>query len=75
LLFHYIDSGTAASERASQKLDALLTQGGPPATRTELHELAVRKIREDALEVEVAEAAGRSSRAGLPERCSEIVEF
>jgi putative transposase len=49
-----------ASERTSQKLEELLTQGvaGGDA-RTELLKLAVRKIVEEALEAEVAEAVGR----------------
>jgi hypothetical protein len=49
-----------ASERTSQKLDALLTQGVADGdARTELLKLAVRKIVEEALEAEVAEAVGR----------------
>ncbi len=49
-----------ASERTSQKLDELLTQGvaGGDA-RAELLKLAVRKIVEEALEAEVADAVGR----------------
>jgi putative transposase len=49
-----------ASERTSQKLEELLTQGvtGGDA-RAELIKLAVRKIVEEALEAEVAEAVGR----------------
>lgn len=49
-----------ASERTSQKLEELLSQGvaGGDA-RTELLKLAVRKIVEEALEAEVAEAVGR----------------
>src|SRR4030095_7900540 len=49
-----------AWERTSQKLEELLTQGvaGGDA-RTELLKLAVRKIVEEALEAEVAEAVGR----------------
>jgi putative transposase len=50
-----------ASERTSQKLDELLTQGVADGdARTELLKLAVRKIVEEALEAEVAEAVGRS---------------
>jgi Transposase, Mutator family len=50
-----------ASERTSQKLDELLTQGiADGDARAELLKLAVRKIVEEALEAEVAEAVGRS---------------
>ena len=67
-----------ASERTSQKLDELLTQGVADGdARTELLKLAVRKIVEEALEAEVAEAVGRGyydewRRAGrrLSERLS-----
>ena len=49
-----------ASERTSQKLDELLSQGVADGdARTELLKLAVRKIVEEALEAEVAEAVGR----------------
>jgi hypothetical protein len=49
-----------ASERTSQKLDELLTQGVADGdARAELLKLAVRKIVEEALEAEVAEAVGR----------------
>ena len=49
-----------ASERTSQKLDELLSQGVADGdARTELLKLAVRKIVEAALEAEVAEAVGR----------------
>jgi len=49
-----------ASERTSQKLDELLTQGVTDGdTRAELLKLAVRKIVEEALEAEGAEAVGR----------------
>src|SRR4029077_7043263 len=49
-----------ASERTSQKLDALLSQGvADNDARAELLKLAVRKIVEEALEAEVAEAVGR----------------
>jgi len=49
-----------ASERTSQKLDELLTQGVADGdARAELLKLAVRKIVEEALEVEVADALGR----------------
>lgn len=49
-----------ASERTSQKLEELLTQGVADGdARTELLKLAVRKIVEEALEAEVAEAVGR----------------
>ena len=60
-----------ASERTSQKLDELLSQGVADGdARTELLKLAVRKIVEEAVEAEVAEAAGRSSRAGYRGRVS-----
>ena len=51
-----------ASELTGQKLDELLTQGvaGGDA-RAELLKLAVRKIVEEVLEAEVAEAVGRDS--------------
>lgn len=49
-----------ASERTSQKLDELLSQGMADGdARAELLKLAVRKIVEEALEAEVAEALGR----------------
>ena len=49
-----------ASERTSQKLDELLTQGVADGdARAELLKLAVRKIVEEALEAEVTEAVGR----------------
>src|SRR3989475_7363181 len=49
-----------ASERTSQKLNELLTQGiAEGDARSELIKLAVRKIVEEALEAEVAEAVGR----------------
>ena len=49
-----------ASERTSQKLDELLTQGVAEGdARTELLKLAVQKIVEEALEAEVAAAVGR----------------
>ena len=49
-----------ASERTSQKLSELLTQGVAEGdARSELIKLAVRKIVEEALEAEVAEAVGR----------------
>jgi putative transposase len=49
-----------ASERTSQKLDELLTHGVADGdARAELLKLAVRKIVEEALEAEVAEAVGR----------------
>src|SRR5262245_35798863 len=66
-----------ASERTSQKLEELLTQGVADGdARTELLKLAVRKIVEEALEAEVAEAVGREyyenggPRRGVPERLS-----
>jgi len=49
-----------ASERTSQKLDELLSHGVADGdARAELLKLAVRKIVEEALEAEVAEAVGR----------------
>jgi transposase-like protein len=49
-----------ASERTSQNLEELLTQGVADGdARAELLKLAVRKIVEEALEAEVAEAVGR----------------
>jgi len=49
-----------ASERTSQQLEELLTQGVTDSdARAELIKLAVRKIVEEALEAEVAEAVGR----------------
>ena len=49
-----------ASERTSQKLDELLSQGvADGKARAELLKLAVRKIVEEALEAEVADAVGR----------------
>jgi len=48
------------SERTSQKLEELLTRGVTDGdARAELLKLAVRKIVEEALEAEVAEAVGR----------------
>lgn len=50
-----------ASERTSQKLDELLSQGVADGdARAELLKLAVRKIVEEALEAEVAGALGRT---------------
>jgi transposase-like protein len=55
-----VPSRIPASERTSQKLDDLLTQGVADGdARAELLKLAVRKIVEEALEAEVAEAVGR----------------
>ena len=49
-----------ASERTNQKLNDLLTHGvGDGDARAELLKLAVRKIVEEALEAEVADAVGR----------------
>ena len=49
-----------ASERTIQKLDELLSQGVADGdARAELLKLAVRKIVEEALEAEVADAVGR----------------
>jgi hypothetical protein len=67
-----------ASERTSQKLDELLSQGVADGdARAELLKLAVRKIVEEVLEAEVAQAAGReyyengaAPRRGVPERLS-----
>ena len=55
-----MESRIPASERTSQKLSELLTQGVADGdARAELLKLAVRKIVEEALEAEVAEAVGR----------------
>ena len=55
-----MESRIPASERTSQKLNELLTQGVAEGdARSELIKLAVRKIVEEALEAEVAEAVGR----------------
>ncbi len=55
-----MESRIPASERTSQKLNELLTQGVAEGdARSELIKLAVRKIVEEALEAEVAEALGR----------------
>src|SRR5438874_12040000 len=55
-----VESRIPASERTSQKLNELLTQSVAEGdARGELIKLAVRKIVEDALEAEVAEAVGR----------------
>ena len=60
-----------ASERTSQKLDELLTQGVADGdARAELLKLAVRKIVEEALEAEVADAVGRGYyENGAPPQC------
>jgi predicted short-subunit dehydrogenase-like oxidoreductase (DUF2520 family) len=69
-----------ASERTSQKLGELLTQGVADGdARAELLKLAVRKIVEEALEAEVAEApvprpanpAGKIGRHGSGARRAE----
>jgi len=55
-----VETRIPASERTSQKLSELLTQGVAEGdARSELIKLAVRKIVEEALEAEVAEAVGR----------------
>jgi len=55
-----VETRIPASERTSQKLNELLTQGVAEGdARSELIKLAVRKIVEEALEAEVAEAVGR----------------
>ena len=55
-----MESRIPASERTSQKLSELLTEGVANGdARAELRKLAVRKIVEEALEAEVAEAVGR----------------
>jgi putative transposase len=55
-----VESRIPASERTSQKLSELLTEGVADGdARAELLKLAVRKIVEEALEAEVAEAVGR----------------
>jgi len=55
-----VETRIPASERTSQKLSELLTQGVAEGdARSELIKLAVRKILEGALEAEVAKAVGR----------------
>ena len=55
-----MESRIPASERTSQKLNELLTQGVAEGdARSALIKLAVRKIVEEALEAEVTEAVGR----------------
>ena len=55
-----MESRIPASERTSQKLNKLLTQGVAEGdARSELIKLTVRKIVEEALEAEVAEAFHR----------------
>jgi putative transposase len=55
-----VESRIPASERTSQKLRELLTEGMADGdARAELLKLAVRKIVEEALEAEVAAALGR----------------
>jgi hypothetical protein len=55
-----VETRIPASERTSQKLSELLTRGiAEGDARSELIKLAVRKIVEEALEAEVAEAVGR----------------
>src|SRR5437773_2585510 len=66
-----------ASERTSQKLNELLTQGiAEGDARSELIKLAVRKIVEEALEAEVAEGGGARvlrERRGAGRRLSQWV--
>jgi len=55
-----VESRIPASQRTSQKLNELLSQGVVEGdARSELIKLAVRKIVEEALEAEVGEAVGR----------------
>jgi transposase-like protein len=55
-----VETRIPASERTSQKLRELLTQGVAEGdARSELIRLAVRKIVEESLEAEVAGAVGR----------------
>src|SRR3989454_3821074 len=55
-----VETRILASERTSQKLNELLNQGVADGdARAELLKLAVRKIVEETLEAEVAEAVGR----------------
>lgn len=55
-----MESRIPASERTSQKLSELLTEGVADGdARAELLKLAVRRIVEEALEAEVAEVVGR----------------
>jgi hypothetical protein len=54
-----VSTRVPASERTSQKLDEVLSRGVADGdARAELLKLAVRKIAEEALEAEVAEALG-----------------
>ena len=60
-----MESRIPASERTSQKLSELLTEGVADGdARAELLKLAVRKIVEEALEAEVAEVVGRGYYEG-----------
>src|SRR5438128_9683128 len=60
-----VGSRIPASERTSQKLSELLTEGVADGdARAELLKLAVRKIVEEALEAEVAEVVGRGYYEG-----------
>jgi len=60
-----VESRIPASERTSQKLSELLTEGVADGdARAELLKLAVRKIVEEALEAEVAEVVGRGYYEG-----------
>jgi len=63
-----VETRITASERTSQKLSELLTQGVAEGdARSELIKLAVLKIVEEALEAEVAEAVSRgTTRAARP---------
>src|SRR2546427_11839526 len=62
-----------ASERTSQKLSELLTQGVAEGdARSKLIKLAVRKIVEEALEAEVAEAVGAGTTRAAPSRAPAI---
>jgi len=69
-----VESRIPASERTSQKLSELLTEGVADGdARAELLKLGVRNIVEEALEAEVAEVVGRGytkpARRSDPEAC------
>jgi hypothetical protein len=75
-----VGSRVPASERTSQKLDELLTQGVADGdARAELLKLAVRNIVEEELEAEVAEALGReyyeNGAAPPPRRGGNMLAF
>ena len=62
-----MESRIPASQRTSQKLNDLLSHGVVESdARSELIKLAVRKIVEEALEAEVADALGRGYYLAWP---------